>query len=176
MEPEALIGLIAEPRRMRVFAAVVLGAQTPAEVAERTGLTLRDVGQALRRLADGALVSAGPPLVAHVEAFGQAARVTAGSRPAPQSLDPDRARDAVLQAFISNGRLVSIPAAAGKRRIVLEHLAAAFEPGVKYPEKEVNAVLRAWHPDHAALRRYLVDDGFLSREAGLYWRSGGAVF
>jgi hypothetical protein len=25
------------------------------------------------------------------------------------------------------------------------------------------------------LRRYLVDDGFLSREAGIYWRSGGTV-
>jgi len=29
--------------------------------------------------------------------------------------------------------------------------------------------------DHAALRRYLVDEGFLSRQAGVYWRSGGTV-
>jgi hypothetical protein len=25
------------------------------------------------------------------------------------------------------------------------------------------------------LRRYLVDEGLLSREAGVYWRSGGTV-
>ena len=27
----------------------------------------------------------------------------------------------------------------------------------------------------AALRRYLVDEGFLDREASVYWRSGGSV-
>ena len=32
-----------------------------------------------------------------------------------------------------------------------------------------------FHPDHAALRRYLVDEGFLTRDAGFYWRSGGTV-
>jgi hypothetical protein len=25
------------------------------------------------------------------------------------------------------------------------------------------------------LRRYLVDEGFMSRQAGIYWRSGGTV-
>ena len=28
------------------------------------------------------------------------------------------------------------------------------------------------HDDHAALRRYLVDDGLLTRENNTYWRSG----
>ncbi|MCW2567621.1 MAG: putative regulator, ArsR family, partial [Mycobacterium sp.] len=45
----------------------------------------------------------------------------------------------------------------------------------RYAEAEVNVVLRAWHPDHAALRRYLVDEGFLGRERGEYWRTGGRV-
>jgi len=31
------------------------------------------------------------------------------------------------------------------------------------------------HPDHAALRRYLVDEGFLERAGGIYWRTGGTV-
>jgi hypothetical protein len=34
-------------------------------------------------------------------------------------------------------------------------------------------VLRQFHDDVAALRRYLVDEEFLDREAGEYWRSGG---
>jgi hypothetical protein len=34
-------------------------------------------------------------------------------------------------------------------------------------------VLQRFHPDHAALRRYLVDHDFLQRENGEYWRSGG---
>jgi hypothetical protein len=35
--------------------------------------------------------------------------------------------------------------------------------------------LGALHADYAALRRYLVDEEFLSRSGGLYWRSGGTV-
>lgn len=31
------------------------------------------------------------------------------------------------------------------------------------------------HDDFAALRRYLVDEGFLARRDGYYWRSGGTV-
>src|ERR671939_485499 len=86
-----------------------------------------------------------------------------------------RAEDAVLSAFVRDGRLVSIPAQQSKRRVVLEHIVRVFEPGVRYPEREVNALLAVWHPDHAALRRYLVDEGLLSREGGLYWRTGGYV-
>jgi hypothetical protein len=35
--------------------------------------------------------------------------------------------------------------------------------------------LRAFYDDYVALRRYLVDEGFLAREGGIYWRSGGTV-
>ena len=61
------------------------------------------------------------------------------------------------------------------RKETLDHLAEEFEPGRVYPESEVNEVLQGFHPDHAALRRYLVEDQFLSREGGHYWRSGGTV-
>ena len=39
----------------------------------------------------------------------------------------------------------------------------------------MNNRLRPFHPDVAALRRYLVEEGFLDRGDGLYWRSGGTV-
>lgn len=83
---------------------------------------------------------------------------------------------AVLRAFLdADGALRSIPSKRAKQLVVLEHLSRVFEIGVRYPEREVNALLRAFHPDVAALRRYLVEDRFLSREAGVYWRSGGPV-
>ena len=56
-----------------------------------------------------------------------------------------------------------------------DHIARVFEPGVRYPESEVNAFLRAFHPDYAMVRRYLVDEQFLSRDHGIYWRIGGSV-
>jgi hypothetical protein len=175
MTPDVLVGLLAEPLRMRVFAAVVLGAATPGEVVTRTGLTAREVAAALRRLADGGIVSPAPPLVAHIDVFKEAARFASGARSTTDELDPDRARAAVLRAFLVDGRLVAFPAARSKRRIVLEHIAAAFEPGVRYAEREVDAILRAWHPDYASLRRYLIDEDLLTRDAGVYWRIGGPV-
>lgn len=176
MRPEALCGLLAEPERLRVYAAVVLGAHTAGAVAERTGLPARTVVAALRRLRQGGLVAEDDGrLVAVADVFKDAVREYAPSAEVGEPLDPDRARDAVLRTFIVDGRLARIPAARGKRRIVLEHLVACFEPGVRYPEKAVDATLRAWHTDFASLRRYLVDENLLSRENAVYWRSGGPV-
>ena len=73
------------------------------------------------------------------------------------------------------GRLTEIPMKAAKRRIVLERIALEFEPGVHYDEREVNAIVGRFFNDHAAIRRYLVDERFLDRDHGVYWRSGGRV-
>jgi hypothetical protein len=90
--------------------------------------------------------------------------------------DADRRREQVLRAFFDDeGRLTSIPAKHAKRLVVLDRLAQLFEPGERYRETEVNRRLRSAHDDVAALRRYLVDEGFLSRDDGVYWRTGGTV-
>jgi hypothetical protein len=87
-----------------------------------------------------------------------------------------RRRDSVLRTFVApDGSLERLPARRAKRLVVLDHLAQLFEPGERYSEAEVNRRLRAAHDDVAALRRSLVDEGFLSREGGMYWRSGGSV-
>lgn len=84
-------------------------------------------------------------------------------------IDPDK----VLNTFVSDGRLIRIPARAGKRRVLLEHIVTAFDPGVRYSEREVDAVLRAWYaPDWVSLRRYLIEETLLSRADGWYWRTG----
>ncbi len=83
--------------------------------------------------------------------------------------------DALLRNFIRDGRIVALPARRSRRLVLLDHLAQLFEVGVRYPEGEVNRILRNLHEDYAALRRYLVDEGFLSREHGEYWRTGGTV-
>lgn len=86
---------------------------------------------------------------------------------------PDR--DVVLSRFMPGGWIDQMPAKRSRRLVVLDHVARAFEPGRRYPEAEVNVVLRAFFADYAALRRYLVDEGFLAREGGEYWRTGGTV-
>lgn len=85
-------------------------------------------------------------------------------------------RDRVLGVFLTgDGRLVRMPSKHRKRLVVLDHIARVFEPGRQYTEVEVNAMARAFHDDVAMVRRYLVDEGFLDRDKGLYWRVGGSV-
>ncbi|WP_448627143.1 DUF2087 domain-containing protein [Geodermatophilus sp. URMC 64] len=52
----------------------------------------------------------------------------------------------------------------------LYQLAEAGQPLCPRP-----AAHRPPDADHAALRRDLIDEGLLSREAGVYWRTGGYV-
>jgi hypothetical protein len=80
----------------------------------------------------------------------------------------------VLHNFLTeDGRLRTIPSKHSKLLVVLDHLSQSFEPGRSYPEAEVNEILMRFHPDYAALRRYLVENDFMTREDSVYWRSGG---
>jgi hypothetical protein len=179
--PRELLALLAEPDRLRAVAAVTLGATTLGEVADRAGLEPRAAARALSRLVAGGLLDgeAGKGYRVRTEALQAAAIPPAGEAEPDEELG-----DQVLRRFISKGRLLAIPAARGKRLVVLDHLAGLFEPGRRYSEPEVNELLGRYHPDYAMLRRYLVDDGFLARadEAGpgsrsvkVYWRTGGSV-
>jgi hypothetical protein len=85
------------------------------------------------------------------------------------------ARDPRLRVFLGQGRIETIPARQSRRRLLLDVIAQAFEPGVSYSERQVSLFLAAVHDDYAALRRHLVDEDFLSRADGRYWRSGGTV-
>ena len=80
-------------------------------------------------------------------------------------------REKVVRAFLRDGRLISIPAKPRKRELLLEViLDQSFPEDRDYEEKEVNMRLALLHPDVAALRRYLVDSGLMSRKAGIYRR------
>jgi hypothetical protein len=96
------------------------------------------------------------------------------------ALEPAEVIEAVvadprLRVFTRHGRIETMPAKRSRRLLLLDLIAQAFEPGVRYPERQVSLFLGAVYPDYATLRRYLVDEGFLSRDGGQYWRSGGSV-
>lgn len=77
----------------------------------------------------------------------------------------------MIRAFIRDDRLVSIPAQQKKRLVVLRYVVErCFPEDRAYPEKEVNQRLALVHRDVAALRRYLVDNGLMTRAAGEYRR------
>ena len=96
-------------------------------------------------------------------------------------LAPRRRRDSVsarsgwLRNFFDDGRTAAHDPEKARQsaRRARPSGAGASSPARPYAEAEVNVMLQGFHPDHAALRRYLVDNDILTREDGSYWRSGG---
>jgi hypothetical protein len=174
MSAEAVVRLLADEARLRVFAAIVLGGTATGQIQAMTGLAEDDVLAAVRRLLEAELVTTvdGVALVPRIATRQRAA----GPAPAPAPRrDTDRFREAVLRAFIVDGRLVSMPSKQSRRRVVLEFIVTRFTPGVRYQEREVDLILQTFHHDHASLRRHLVDADLLARDGGEYWRIGGPV-
>jgi len=89
-------------------------------------------------------------------------------------VEEDAYRQRVLDTFLRQGRLVSIPAQHKKRQIILARLAEEFEPDRKYTEREVNQILVEFHDDVASLRRGLIEHKLMQRENGIYWHISGA--
>jgi hypothetical protein len=172
--PALVLGRLADERRARVFAAVALGASDAASVAERAELSSDQTARALAALVGTGLVRRDEDGL-HVDlgVLGEAARAasTPRRRPTLEGATPEQA--AVARNFVTeDGRIRALPVRAAKRRLVLAWVANRFEPGRRYDEREVNGLLLAVHDDVASLRRFLVDEGFLERAAGVYWRAG----
>lgn len=171
-----LTGLLADERRRRVVAAMILGATRLDEIVSKAAVAERDAVVALERLTQAGLVETaadGSHLLLE-QAFQVAARAEAQSSPASQFPDrPPKQRKVLDQAF-RDGRLLRLPSKHSHRLVVLDELAQRFEPGHKYTERQVNVLLSASDVDVATLRRNLVDHRMLDRAEGSYWRSGGS--
>jgi hypothetical protein len=177
--PEELLRALADPERLAVAGALAREPQTAKALADRLDLSLQKVRRHLTRLAGTGLVLAEADRRTYrlrPEALRDAVREISPSREAGLALGAvDEEGEAILRHYFRGGRLREIPAKQSKRLVVLTRLVLEFEAGVRYPERVVNETLRRFHDDYAALRRYLVDEELLSREKGLYWRSGGPV-
>ena len=177
--PEEILRALAEPSRLAVAGALSRGPATASAIAQETGLRPDPVRRHLSRLAKVGLVEVGSDRRTYrllPQTLRRAAEEAGPARDPGLALGAvDDEERTVLRQYFRAGRLAEIPVRRSKRLIVLQRLALEFEVGVRYPERQVNRILEAFHPDFAALRRYLVDDGFLSRERGEYWRTGGRV-
>jgi hypothetical protein len=181
LDATELVGLLADDGRRAVVAALVLGADDAASVRNATGLEVRAAARAVNRLVDAGLVERAGD--GHLTLLGQAfvlaardaARRAAARDASDEHHDAPSEHAKVLRRFVRNGRIVQIPVHRKSRLVVLDWLAQHFDPGQRYSERMVNLIIGRIHPDTAALRRYLVDEGFLDREQGEYWRSGGHV-
>lgn len=185
---ELLLGMLkalADPSRLRIVGLLAGRPYAVEELAAALDLTPGTVVHHLKRLEAAGLV-ASRPMRPYVEYALQPERLhDVGRRlgsldaeaPSADVPGPDGglvpAFDAkVLRAFVVDGRLAAIPAQEKKRQVVLRYLAdRCFEPGRDYDEPAVNERLAVYHPDVAALRRYLVGARLMTRAKGVYRRA-----
>jgi DNA-binding transcriptional ArsR family regulator len=177
---------LADPTRLRIAGRLAEAPASEAELAMDLDLPPSAVRRQLAMLVEAGLVSAGgdEPDARHalrLEAMSDVGRRLAelepdaraetgpGRGPAGESLPTDVAR--VLRGYFEADRLTTIPASGSKRLVVLRYLRdRCFTEDRPYPEKEVNQRLAIFHPDVASLRRYMVDEGLLTRAGGEYRR------
>lgn len=173
--PEFL-SLSVDPIRLAILGAAARGTVDIEAIAADLGLDSRRAHRELGRVVASGLIDADHCL--DLERLREVAR----SMPTEAPIDPTllegpwtEEEAVVLSRFFAGRRLTAIPATHAKRRLVLERLALEFEPGLRYREKEVDFALQMFYADYAALRRYLVDEGFMTRADGVYWRTGGRI-
>jgi hypothetical protein len=166
---------LADADRLKIAGILGVETLTANQVAEKLDMDAADVSRHLE-----ALVEAG---LAHKEGEGYrldsstveqlSRRVLAQSHPPAPQYEGDEFEVKTLRSYIArDGSLKSIPNQQKKLMVILNFLAKNFEAGKQYPESQVNQILRKYHEDYAALRRYMVDNGVLQRDKGVYWRAG----
>ena len=174
IDPTDYLRLVLDPVRLAVLGAAAVGPVDPAGLARNLGVETKTVLLARVKLREAGLLDEENRLsVDTLRRLGSELPTLEGAAPSVTEGPWDQEEATVLRRFFDGTRLTRIPAQHAKRLIILDRLAQEFEPGVRYPEREVNFALQLWYPDYAALRRYLVDEGFLTRADGVYWRIGG---
>lgn len=177
-EAIGLFKCLADKSRLQILKSLAVEDMYVERLAQRLGLTAATVSFHLKKLAQAGAVSSYKSQYYTMYALNRALFDTTildivqeESEEADLQAQRDEAyRQHVLDSFFQDGRLKTIPAQRKKKRIVLQALVEQFESKRIYPEPEVNAILAWYHDDVCTLRRDLVGEGLLERDAQGYWR------
>jgi len=177
-QPEVLsfVKALASADRLRIVGLLSQGTKRVVDIADALGIHPSEVNRHLERLtASGVVREADGVYELDEKAIESLARGQfKGKRPIYEAQD-EKQEDVrkVLKNFLnSDGSLKQIPPMGNKLLIILNFIVDAFAFETNYTEKEVNTILRRFHVDTAALRRYLVDHKLMARESDgtKYWR------
>lgn len=177
-EAIGLFKCLADKSRLQILKSLAVEDMYVERLAQRLGLTAATVSFHLKKLAQAGAVSSYKSQYYTMYTLNRDLFDTTildivqeESEEADLQAQRDEAyRQHVLDSFFQDGRLKTIPAQRKKKRIVLQALVEQFEPKHIYPEGEVNAILARYHDDVCTLRRDLVGEGLLERDAQGYWR------
>jgi len=176
--PEILsfVKAMASADRLRIVGLLSGGAKRTVEIAETLGMHPSEASRHLEQLtASGVVHEVEGVYDLDEKAIEALARGQfEGKRPEYETKG-EKQEDVrkVLKSFLNaDGMLKQIPPMGNKLLIILNFIVDAFAYETNYTEKEVNTILRRFHVDTAALRRYLVDHKLMARESDgtRYWR------
>ena len=174
----ALLKCLADRSRLRIVRALAAEDLYVELLSERLALAPSTVSFHLRKLAEAGIVSSYRTQYYVMYALNRdkldhnllvLVSASAGDE-GEQERREEAYRQRVIDSFFEYGFLTAIPRQRKKKRIVLEVAAERFEPGRVYSEREVNDVLSPIYDDVCTLRRDLVGEGLLARDARGYWR------
>jgi predicted transcriptional regulator len=166
--------------RLKIMGILANGECTVSELAAMLELREPTISQHLQMLQHVGLVDMRVDGNHHIYSFNNRALINMSkevfSREQIAALVPniEEVKDSwdrkVLQTFFDGERLTQIPASNKKLQVILRWLVEKFEFGKQYTEKQVNEIINRYHPDHATLRRELINYQYMRRERGIYWR------
>lgn len=158
---------VGQRERLHILGILAESARSVPELAKKTELRETAVLKHLGRLKRAALVWETSPYTYQLkENVLEQINYTVFHRDDSQNKETLRQR--VLRHYTDGPRLKQLPENGDELREIAGWLAELFELDTQYPEKEVNKRLHQAHPDHAQMRRLLVDYGFMTRSWGVY--------
>lgn len=171
------LGALADETRLSILELLARQGELPAqEIIARLGLSQSSISRHLKQLTVTGFLAErrGAGANKHYRlkrgridrTFWALTNLLSG-KPRPDALPDARAEHSrELRRFLdAEGRVAHWPAKRKDQLLVLDYLAAKFEPGREYHEREVNATLNDWcrARDAANLRRALYDERLMDR-------------
>jgi len=167
---------MASAERLRIIGLLSRESMSTKQIAETLGIHPSDVVRHLEQLtASGVVIEADGVYELDEKAIESLThRQFAGKHPIYEAKDEEHedVRRVLKNYLHADGTLKQIPPMGNKLLIILNFIVDTFDFDANYTEKEVNTILRRFHLDTAALRRYLVDHGLMARDSygTKYWR------
>ena len=178
----AFFKALSDGNRLKIIGLLAQRPYSVEELADALGLGVSTTSHHLSRLAKSGLVSA--RVDGHYNIYSlQTETLKEMSRHLLQDENLPKLSEAVgddaydrkvLATFLdAEGYITAFPAQEKKFRVILRYALKAFEPGVRYSEKQVNEILLRFNEDTASLRRGFIEYGMMAREGGggEYWRT-----
>ena len=173
-----LFKCLSDKSRLQILKSLAIEDMYVERLAERLGITAPTVSFHLKKLTDAGAVSSYKSQYYMMYSLKKEIFETSildilreeSNETAAQAQRDAEYRQKVINALFEYGKLKSIPAQRKKERIILEEIVRSFEFDRIYSEREVNIIIADYYDDFCTIRRDMVSEKLLDRNANGYWR------